>query len=276
MSSVKDIKRMKLYRHPERIYNELDAIGYKKDASLKVGDLVLFDQYHYLGTVAIDEAIRSLNINSKNKIIDIGSGIGGPARYLAQKTGCLVTALEIQPDLHAIACSLTQRCGLSGSVQHLCGDVLNFTAGADKFDFVVSWLAFLHIPDRISLLKKCHDILKPGGKIFIEDFYKRAEFTKEELGVLSGDICCEYLPNAREYEEQLAKSGFTEIELIDKTDCWKNFVRERLEKFIENRGPNLQKYGAATVEELEDFYKKMAGLFAGNNLGGLRIIAKNS
>lgn len=274
VSNPENIKTMKLYRHPERIYNELDALGYKSGVSLKTGDLSSFDQYHYLGTDAIDDAIRILKIGPGKKIIEIGSGIGGPARYLAEKTGCHITAVEIQPDLHAIACSLTERCGLSGSVRHHCGDILDFPDSRHDFDIIVSWLSFLHIPDRSSLLKKCHAILKTGGKMLIEDFYKRGEFTKEEIKVLSEDIYCTYLPASQEYKEQLVENGFTEVELTDKTDCWKDFVRERKEKFIESRDRNIKIHDIKVVEELEDFYKKMAWLFAGNNLGGLRIIAK--
>jgi cyclopropane fatty-acyl-phospholipid synthase-like methyltransferase len=265
---------MKLYRHPERIYNELDAIGYKDGTPLRAADISAFDQYHYLGTDAIDDAIRILKIDSGKKIMDIGSGIGGPARYLAEKTGCHVTALEIQPDLHTIARSLTERCGLSGSVQHLCGDILDFSEEHCNFDIIVSWLSFLHIPDRSSLLKKCYAILKPDGKMFIEDFYKRGEFNKEEVKVLSEDIYCSYLPAREQYKKQLVENGFRKVELTDKTDCWKNFVRERMEKFIKNRNHHIRVQNIKIVEGLEDFYKKMSWLFAGNNLGGLRIIAK--
>jgi len=274
MNNVKDIKTMKLYRHPERIYNELDAIGYKKDFPLKVEDITPFDQYHYLGTDAVDDAIRSLDIDSENRIMDIGSGIGGSARYLAKKTGCHVTALEVQPDLHNIACSLTEHCGLSDSVQHLCGDILDFSGRRYNFDVLVSWLSFLHIPNRSSLLKKCYHILKPDGKLFIEDFYKCDEFDEEEINILSEDVYCAYLPTSEEYRKQLIENGFTEIELIDKTDCWKNFVKERIEKFIENRNHQINVHDIEIVEELEDFYEKIFRLFEGGNLGGLRIIAK--
>ncbi|MFA5403048.1 MAG: methyltransferase domain-containing protein [Candidatus Omnitrophota bacterium] len=274
MNNVKNIKRMKLYRHPERIYNELDATGYKEGIPLKAADLSPFDQYHYLGTDAIDEAIGSLKIDSGKKIIDIGSGIGGPARYLAEKTGCQVTALELQPDLNQIASSLTERCNLSGSVNHLCGDILEFPEKDGNFDAAVSWLSFLHIPDRAALLKKCCNILKPGGKIFIEDFCKRGEFDRQESRILSEDVQCPYLPTAGEYKNQLIENGFTKIELTDKTTCWNNFVKERMGKFIENRDRYAGIHGIEITEEMEDFYKKILQLFAGNNLGGLRIIAK--
>ncbi|MDD5539953.1 MAG: methyltransferase domain-containing protein [Candidatus Marinimicrobia bacterium] len=270
---MNNIKRMKLYRHPERIYNEINAAGYKNGALLKEGDIASFDQYHYLGTDAVDDAIGCLKIDSRSKLIDIGSGLGGPARYLAEKTGCHVTALELQPDLHRTACSLTERCGLSGSVHHLCGNILDFPEKGSNFDAVVSWLSFLHIPDRSALLKKCCKILKPSGKMFIEDFCKRGEFDREETRILSKDIQCPYLPTAEEYKDQLIKNSFTEVDLVDKTDCWNNFVRDREEKFIKNRNRYTEIHGIEITEEIEDFYKKMLQLFNNGNLGGLRIIA---
>jgi cyclopropane fatty-acyl-phospholipid synthase-like methyltransferase len=271
---MKNIKRMKLYHHPDRIYNELNATGHDKDDTLTVQDLSSFDQYHYLGTDAVDDAILRLKIGSEDKIIDVGSGIGGPARYLAEKTGCQVTALELQPELHNIGCSLTERCGLSGLVTHMCGDIHDFSEKNSNFDVVVSWLSFLHIPDRSSLLRKCYNILKPDGKMFIEDFCKRSEFDVEETKVLSRDISCVYLPTSEEYKKLLIESGFPTVKLTDKTDCWKNFVEERMENFIENRNHQIEIHNIEIVEDLEDFYEKMAWLFEGGNLGGLRITAK--
>ncbi len=274
MDNVKNIKTMKLYRHPERIYNEFDVVGYKKDIPLRVDDISPFDQYHYMGIDAVDDAIHSLNIDSEKKMIEIGSGIGGPARYLAEKTGSRLTALELQPDLHDIACSLTERCGLSDCVRHLCGDILDFPERYHDFDAALSWLSFLHIPDRSALMKKCYNLLKPGGKIFIEDFYKCEEFDEEEKNILSRDVCCDYLPASEEYRKQLTENGFAVIEMTDKTACWKNFVSGRMEKFIENRSRHLEIHDIEIVEDLEDFYKKIFRLFDGGNLGGLRIIAE--
>lgn len=270
---MSNIKRMKLYRHPERIYDDLTAAGHEKDAPLKAEDVVFFDQYHYLGTDAVDDAINSLEINSKMKIIDIGSGLGGPARYLAEKTGCHVTALELQPDLDRIARSLTERCGLSGSVRHLCGDILDLSEEVGDFDAGVSWLSFLHIPDRGALLKKCYRILKPDGRLFIEDFCKRGELDQEETKILAEDTYCSYLPTAVEYKDQLLEGGFQDVELVDKTALWNSFVKERLEKFIKGRDHYAEVHGIEVADDMEDFYKKMVRLFAGGNVGGLRITA---
>ena len=97
------MKAMKLYDQVERIHNELALIEIGDAAPLTVEQLTPFDQYHYLGTEAVDEAIVALRLGPGMHVLDIGSGIGGPARYIAAASGAHVTALELQPDLDALA-----------------------------------------------------------------------------------------------------------------------------------------------------------------------------
>ena len=269
-----NIKTMKLYNQPERIFNEIGIGGLKKGSPLKIEDVSKLDQYHYLGTESVDEAIRLLKIDADSRVFDIGSGIGGPARYIAEKTRSFVTALELQPDLNQTAELLTKQCRLSELVEHLCGNILEFSGRANQYDVLVSWLAFLHIPDRSTLLKKSNSLLKPEGKIFVEDFYRRSEFTEKELKILSNDVYCNYLPTLDEYKEQLTENGFGKIEFVDMTTNWKEFVNDRFKKFIENRERQIAVNGIEVVEGLEDFYSKVVKLFDGGNLGGVRIVAK--
>ena len=79
------IKSMKLYNFIDRVYNELKELGKEKTGDLSTSELSSFDQLHYHGTEAIDYAIAKCDINEKSKVLEIGSGIGGPSRYIAQK-----------------------------------------------------------------------------------------------------------------------------------------------------------------------------------------------
>ena len=67
--------------------------------------------------------------SSIHKALDIGSGIGGPARHLAATTGCHLMALELQEDLHKVASDLTKRCKLEDKVTHICGNFLRMDFG---------------------------------------------------------------------------------------------------------------------------------------------------
>ena len=83
-----EIKSMNLYSQVDRVFNDLRAAGIADDAPVDVATLSQFDQYHYFGTDAVDEAIAAAAVSESSRVLDIGSGLGGPARYLADRTGC--------------------------------------------------------------------------------------------------------------------------------------------------------------------------------------------
>ena len=266
-----EVKQEQLYLNPRRIFDELAYLGIDKDAPLIVEDITAFDQYPYQGTEAVDEAIQALGINANTQVLDIGSGIGGPARYLAHKTGCQVTALELQEDLHHVALELTQRCGLSDRIEHICGDILQWHAKEKHFDAIVSWLTFEYIRDRQTLLSKCHQALKSEGQIYVEEFYKRHEFTPYEFSLKA---YYEYLPTLDQYKKQWIEAGFTDIQVVDKTKKWSDFVTQRLQKFQQARSRHIAVHSLEVVDGLEQFYLNMHHLLVGGNLGGLQVIAR--
>jgi cyclopropane fatty-acyl-phospholipid synthase-like methyltransferase len=270
------MKTMKLYDQVERIHNELEALGFGTDAPLNVEDITAFDQYHYLGTSAVDQAIAVLGINAALRVMEIGSGIGGPARYVAQRTGAHVLALELQPDLHRTAESLTRRCGLSGRVSQRCGNILDGAPEGSPFDAILSFLVFLHIPQRSRLFDVCRQSLKQDGSMFIEDFILRRGPSTEEQHALTVKVLCPYLPDAETYRNHLREAGFAIDHHEDMTESWKNFTAERLALFRANRDRNLKIHGEAITDGLDDFYATVAGLFERGVLGGARILARRT
>ena len=270
------MKTMKLYDQVERINNELEALGLGADAPLKVDDLTAFDQYHYLGTSAVDQAIDALGIDAASRVLEIGSGIGGPARYIAQRTGAHVAALELQPDLHQTAESLTRRCDLAGRVSQRCGNILDGAPAGSPFDAILSFLVFLHIPERGRLFDVCRQSLKQGGSMFIEDFVLRRVASIEEQNALRVKVLCPYLPDAETYRNHLEEAGFAVDRYEDMTESWKEFTAQRLALFRANRDRNLKIHGEAITDGLDDFYATVAGLFERDVLGGARILVRRT
>jgi cyclopropane fatty-acyl-phospholipid synthase-like methyltransferase len=269
------LKSVKLYFQVERIFNELRARGLDDNSPIRIEDLLPFDQYHYLGTETIDEAIRALGIGAERHVLDIGAGIGGPARYLAARTGCRVTAVEIQPALHKTAVALTKRCGLAKLVRHVNGDVLTVPLPTAGFDAVVSWLLFLHVPERIPLLARVRSAMQPGARIYVEDFFERGPLTESEWNDLRVQIYAQALPRFKEWGQQFCDAGFTDIAIVDMTERWHPFVTERMEAFRNARARNITVHGKAVVDSLDEFYTTMDRLFGTGHLGGVRVIARN-
>lgn len=258
----------------ERILADLEHAGLAGDAPLRVDDLVPYDQYHYEGTDAVDAAAELLEVKPDDRLLDVGSGLGGPARYLADRTGCRVTALELQPDLNAVAEGLTGRCGLDGQVEHRAGDILAGAAGSNRFDGLMSMLCFLHIGDRPKLFASCREALRPGARMYIEDYFARGELEPSERDELSKHVFCDYLPDLDTYRSHLLDAGFTVEKMIDMTTAWTDFVVSRLGMFRENREQLLEVHGADTLESLDVFYATVVRLFRGGRLGGVRFLAR--
>ncbi len=91
------------------------------------------------------------------RIINIGSGLGGPARYLAGQYNCQVLAVELQDELHRTACELTERCRLGDQVTHVAGDFLAVARhlAPSSYDAVVSWYEILSFPRVTSHCNRC-------------------------------------------------------------------------------------------------------------------------
>ena len=270
------IKSMKLYSRVERIYDELRNIGIGEDDPLTVADLLPFDQYHYFGALAVDQAIAALAIEAAGRVLDVGSGLGGPARYMAEKTGCRVTAIELQSDLDDVARSLTARCGLAGRVEHVCGDVLTAALEAGGYDAVVSWLAVYHIAEPGRLFARLHDALRPGGMIYVEDFFLHGGFSAEEQPILDEVIYAQSLPKRDEYIGHLKDAGFHDIRFEDMTGQWMPFVIERATAYRARLDEHRALHGREMTDALDRFYDGVATLFRGGSFGGLRVTAKRA
>ena len=93
---VHDIKSMRLYNKPELVsalYRNLAHAGLA-EGPIPFEKLAAYDHHIYYGTKAVDSVIESCGIKAAHRVINIGSGMGGPARYLAGKTGCQVRHYE--------------------------------------------------------------------------------------------------------------------------------------------------------------------------------------
>jgi len=268
------IKSMKLYTNVERIYNELGEIDKTIDDELTVAELSQFDQLHYHGTEALDVAIEILGLNDKNKILEIGSGLGGPARYLAGQAGTDVTALELQSDQNQIAQRLSQQCGLTGILHHVRGDFLEYDFANLKFDAIVSWLALYHIPNRQLMLNRCRELLKPGGQFYTEDLYTRSEFTDSEKNELEQELYAITMPNWADYQSEIEASGFEITHCENMSDDWAKFTHQRLGAYRSERNRHVRVHGEATVDALDHFYATVERYFRSGKLGGVRLCAR--
>eukprot|EP00049_Salpingoeca_infusionum_P016156 m.326818 g.326818 ORF g.326818 m.326818 type:complete len:605 (-) comp16022_c1_seq18:6653-8467(-) len=273
-----DLTSMGLYERESLVrylYRQLQANG-KERGLLSYQDLLPFDQHHYHGTDAVDQAIQSCRITNDSLVVNIGSGLGGPARYMAGAKGARVIASELLPELHRASQELTERCQLQHLVTHLGGDFTETatTIARASVNAVVSWLTILHFDDRVALFKQCYDLLAPGGYFFAADFYQRSPLTKRERLVLETNVGCSTLaPSLLDYQQELVRAGFKIIRVEDTTDDFTTYTSQRAESFESDKSL-VELLDTSDHQAMANFYKQVAQLYKDGNLGGLVVVAQ--
>jgi SAM-dependent methyltransferase len=268
------LSAMPLYTNLDRIERGLAAQRIGPGDPIRPEQLFALDQWHYHGTDAIAAAARALGLSSQSRVLDIGAGVGGPARYLAHTTGCHVTALELQPELHAIGVDLTRRTGLADCVTHLCGDALAEPLPDAGFDAVVSFLAIVHIPERPRLFDRLARALRPGGGCYIEDLCSRAPFAPRDLEDVRRVVYANSLTSQAEYARDLTAAGFSAVAVTDLTPDWAPFAAERLAAWRQSHAAYASVHGKGAYQAQELFYSVIARLYDSGSLGGVRLVAR--
>ena len=273
----KDLPRlsaMPLYTNLDRIARGLAAQGIGPGDPIRPEQLFALDQWHYHGTEAIAAAARALGLGPQSHVLDIGAGVGGPARYLAYTTGCHVTALELQPELHAIGVDLTHRSGLADRVTHLCGDALAAPLPDAGFGAAVSFLAIVHIPDRPQLFERLARALRSGGQCYIEDLCMHAPFAPHDREDARRVVYANSLTSQADYAKDLRAAGFSDVVTTDLTPDWAPYAAEQLAAWHQNHAAYASVHGEGAYQAQELFYTVIARLYDSGSLGGVRLVAR--
>jgi ubiquinone/menaquinone biosynthesis C-methylase UbiE len=151
-----------------RILTALAQAG-KDVTKLTIDDLGLVDEFHSRRRRATEELAKMLAPASTDHVIDVGSGIGGPSRYLATTYGCVVSGVDLTPEFVAVATGLTGLVGLTDRVNFRLGSALALPFPDASFDLAWSQNVAMNIQDRPRYYSEMRRVLKPGGRLAIQD-----------------------------------------------------------------------------------------------------------
>jgi SAM-dependent methyltransferase len=140
-----------------------------ENQTLTVAQLAPLDQFHTRGILATEELAGAAGLEPGSRVLDLGCGIGGPARYLAATFGCQVTGVDLSPGFIDAATYLTARCALSDRVTFQAGDALHLPFEDGAFDAVFLQHVAMNVEDRAALYGEVHRVLVPGGRFATYD-----------------------------------------------------------------------------------------------------------
>ena len=147
-----------------RILKALGDSGKDID-NLTPKDIATFEEFHTGGKKETMNLTTLAAVDSSHTVLDLGCGIGGPARTLAVEYGCRVTGVDLTEEYCMAATMLTDRVGLSDRVDFVCADATDTGLPSNTFDIV--WLQHMsmNIGDKAKLLDEISRLLKPKGKL---------------------------------------------------------------------------------------------------------------
>ncbi|MEQ9641617.1 MAG: methyltransferase domain-containing protein [Alphaproteobacteria bacterium] len=151
-----------------RILAALRAAGGDADSPTPA-DLAPLDQFHGRGIEATREIGELLQPKAEEHGLDIGCGIGGPARWLAWTYGCRITGIDLTPAFCDAGVALTGACGLSDQVEIRQASALALPFDDAGFDFAYSQNVVMNIADKAGFHAEATRVLKPGGRLALSN-----------------------------------------------------------------------------------------------------------
>ncbi len=152
----------------ETVLQALTDAGYDID-KLDPASLAPAEEFHMLGRAATVALAERAMITELDRVLDVGAGIGGPARYLASNIGCEVAGIDLTQELCDVAVDLTRRVHLDDLVTIRQGDALDLPFEDDEFDVIWTQHASMNIEDKARLFHEMRRVVITGGRLAFFD-----------------------------------------------------------------------------------------------------------
>jgi sarcosine/dimethylglycine N-methyltransferase len=208
----------------ERLKAALAAFG-PEDRRLTPQQLASLDQFHTRGLAATAELAELAGITAGMSVLDVGSGVGGPARFLAATHGCRVAGVDLSESFVDAAHYLTGRTGQGGEVSFQTASALDLPFDDSRFDAVLLQHVAMNIADRARLYREIRRVLKPGGRFATFDVVSNGGEPHYPVP-WARTPATSFLLSAAATREAIEPAGFRTLAWQDDTEAAKAWIAE--------------------------------------------------
>ncbi|KAI0491653.1 hypothetical protein KFK09_025913 [Dendrobium nobile] len=251
----------------------LDNVQYKSSGILRY-ERVFGDGFVSTGGIeTTKEFVAKLELKTGQKVLDVGCGIGGGDFYMSENFDVDVVGIDLS--INMISFALERAIGCKYSIEFEVADCTKKTYPDETFDVIYSRDTILHIQDKPALFRSFFKWLKPGGKVLISDYCKRAgnssmEFT-EYIDKRGYD-----LHDVESYGQMLKDAGFQHVIAEDRTDQFVEVLQRELDAVEKNKEDFIRDFSKEDYDEIVDGWRsKLKRSKTGEQRWGLFIAKKH-
>ena len=236
---------------------------------LDADDLAAVDEFHGLGRAATVALAQLADIAEGDRVLDIGAGIGGPARTLARHFGARVTALDPTQRFCDLAFDLNRRTGLAEQVDVFCDDARRMPFEDASFDIALTQAVWPSIEDKAAMLAEAHRVLRPGGRLAIYEALAGHGDGELEYPLPWADAPAQnFIVSPEELRQLVNDAGFTLAEWLAAPE-----LISRIGPIASSGAPEMSSgvEGVGLSLLMPDFDARMAGLASNAEAGRIEL-----
>ncbi len=200
----------------DSILQSIDDAGLDRD-KISRDDISSFEEFHIGGRDATRHLADFVQLEKGVKLLDIGCGIGGPARTLAVEYECDVTGIDLTEEYIDTAKRLTKLVGLGDSIKFQVENATELSFESNSFDIVWMQHVNMNIENKDKLFAEAQRVLKPLGQLV---FYEILQLNDEPLNfpvLWASSQELSHLIDEDSYREKLENAGLVEVQWDDRT-----------------------------------------------------------
>ena len=206
----------------DRIVDALDQSG-TDTSSLTPDSFAGADEFHIGGRKGSELVADLLNIEEGRRIIDLGCGIGGPARFLARTKGVHVTGIDLTPEFVEAASALTELVGMSDKVDFHVGSATSIPFDDDSFDAATMIHVGMNIADKAVMMSEMARVTRAGGTVLIYDVMRVGSGALTYPMPWSSTPEFSFLDTQETYVQAASKAGLGLVSVHDHSEMAKSF-----------------------------------------------------
>lgn len=227
--------------HRDGLYEAIISIlrqqGYTLDHITR-GDIAGADEFHVRGAAVSKELAAMVDLRGL-KVLDVGCGIGGPCRMLAEAFNCNVTGIDLNHEFIRTAKALSLLVRLDQQITFLQGDATSLPFEDNAFDAVWTQHVQMNIADKQKLYTEIHRVIQPGGYFLYYDIFRETDEEVTYPMPWADDPSISYLFPSREMHTILTSLGFSLISSTDQTRAGISFLENSFIKMEQSLSSTL-------------------------------------